>query len=352
MMKQATLQYSPGRRLVTANRKLADVFGEVRRVLAPSGSSVLILGETGVGKEGIARALHHYSDRRNGPFVAVNCATIMESLAEAELFGHEKGAFTGAGAKKKGHFEEANGGTIFLDEVGELSPDNQARLLRVLQEGEIIRVGGGKPVKINVRVVAATKQTIPDLVSEGRFRDDLYYRLAAEIVRMPSLRARPEDVKLLAETFVKEKAEAYEFDVPLLDSRIKSAFRRHSWPGNVRELQNTISAAMNRYRFRPDANGRLLLRDLPSMFSVQSTPDTSTESDAYIEPYDIKGLEQAILSQLDYRSPRRISDLSAHFDREKTAIHRRLKLMEKRGLVAIERRRGRGGNLVHLRAGK
>jgi two-component system response regulator HydG len=196
---------------------------------------VLIRGESGTGKERVAALLHRCSDRRDKPFVKVNCAAIPEALMESELFGHEQGAFTGAGKRREGRFELADGGTLFLDEIGETTPAMQSKLLRVLQEGEFQRVGGTKTVKVDVRVVAATNRDLWKEVQQGRFREDLYYRLDVVPVTLPPLRERPEEIVPLARNFLRKGL--------TLTRSAEAALREWRWPGNVRELQNVIQRA-------------------------------------------------------------------------------------------------------------
>jgi two-component system response regulator HydG len=213
--------------------------------VATSSATVLIQGESGTGKELIARAIHDKSPRRNGPFVAVNCAALPETLLESELFGYEKGAFTGAAGRKEGRFELAGGGTLFLDEVGDLSPVTQPKILRVLQEGEFERVGGTRTIRVDVRIVAATNQELAQLVREKRFREDLYYRLNVITVTAPPLRERREDVRVLAEHFL--RVYAAKNNRRLDEGFSEDAIRRleaYSWPGNVRELENVVERAV------------------------------------------------------------------------------------------------------------
>ena len=217
---------------------------DVIRQAAPSSATVLLLGESGTGKELFARALHEHSGRAAGPFVAINCGAIPESILESELFGYERGAFTGAVQRKEGRFERASGGTLFLDEVGELSLAMQVKLLRALQESEIERLGGTAPVRIDVRVVAATNQDLSARVREGRFREDLFYRLNVIQVTLPPLRDRPEDVPLLADHFLGRFAAKNGKTVRGFTSRALDALERHSWPGNVRELENAVERAV------------------------------------------------------------------------------------------------------------
>jgi transcriptional regulator with GAF, ATPase, and Fis domain len=214
------------------------------RQVAPTGATVLILGETGTGKELVARAIHESGARRGEPLVRVNCAAIPESLIESEFFGHEKGAFTGATARRDGRFAQADGGTLFLDEIGELPLDLQAKLLRVLQEGEFEPLGGTRTRKVDVRVIAATNRSLEDEISEGRFREDLYYRLNVFPIRLPALRERGDDIFLLAEAFGQRFAERMGRRFEELTDENKILLKAYFWPGNVRELQNVIERAL------------------------------------------------------------------------------------------------------------
>jgi ABC transporter, substrate-binding protein, aliphatic sulfonates family len=211
---------------------------------APTDATVLIVGETGTGKEVVARYLHHHSQRRHGPFLAVNCGALTESLAEAELFGHEKGAFTGATQAHPGWFESAQGGTLLLDEIGELSLSLQVKLLRVLQEREITRVGSRKPIKVDVRVIAATHVDLAQAIRERRFREDLYYRLNIAVVPLPPLRQRRDDIPLLAQHFLSLYARRLGRPVRRLSPDALEVLLEYSWPGNIRELENTLHNAV------------------------------------------------------------------------------------------------------------
>ncbi|HUX37167.1 MAG TPA: sigma-54 dependent transcriptional regulator [Rectinemataceae bacterium] len=221
-------------------RKVMDL---VRRV-APTRASVLITGESGVGKELVADALHNLSPRRDGPLVKVHCAALAESLLESELFGHEKGSFTGANARKRGRFELADGGTLFLDEIGEINQTVQIKILRVLQERKFERVGGEETVDVDVRIVAATNRDLAKEVAEGRFREDLYYRLNVVNIAVPPLRERRDDIPLLAIAFLREFAEENRKHVEGFDARARQALYAHPWPGNVRELRNCVESAV------------------------------------------------------------------------------------------------------------
>jgi DNA-binding NtrC family response regulator len=211
--------------------------------IAASDATVLILGESGTGKELVARAIHQRSARKDGPFVPVNCAAIPETLLESELFGHEKGAFTGADRKRRGLFVEANGGTLLLDEVGDLSAPLQAKLLRALQERSIRPLGAHQDVRLDLRVISATHRDLPRLVKEGRFREDLYYRLAVLPLRLPSLRERPEDIMLLATHFLERATAALGKQLDGFDEESTAWMLSHRWPGNVRELENVVERA-------------------------------------------------------------------------------------------------------------
>ena len=222
---------------------MQDVFATIERVAATS-STVLITGESGTGKELVARAVHFNSLRRDRPFVALNCGAVPETLLESELFGHVRGAFTGALANKKGLIESAEGGTIFLDEIGEMAPSMQVKLLRVLQDRRFRRLGGTDEVQADVRVIAATHQDLPKMVAEGRFREDLYYRLHVLTVRLPPLRDRTEDIPLLAEHFLQQFASQMGKPVRTMSAPAMTLLQNHAWRGNVRELQNAMERAV------------------------------------------------------------------------------------------------------------
>jgi len=229
--------------MVGGSSAMRKVFDFIRRV-APTDSTVLVQGESGTGKELVAHALHRNSPRADRPFVAINCAAIAETLLESELFGHEKGAFTGAAAQKKGKVEVAEGGTLFLDEIGELAPGLQAKLLRVLQEREFERLGGTRPIKLNIRLVAATNRSLPDAVKAGTFRNDLYYRLNVVTLNMPPLRDRREDISVLAEHFAAKASRKCGMRLKPLSSEALGCLMHYDWPGNVRELENALERAL------------------------------------------------------------------------------------------------------------
>ncbi len=217
---------------------------EAIETVAPTDATVLITGESGTGKEVVARAIHALSTRRFHPMVPVHCGALTETLLESELFGHEKGAFTGAQYRKKGKFEVAEGGTVFLDEIGDISLKTQTDLLRVLQEREIVRVGGNQPIKVDFRVVAATNKDLEKLIEDGHFRPDLFYRLNVFHIELPALRDRKEDIPLLVTHFVKQFAEQMNKRITRVASAAMSILQQYPWPGNVRELENAVERAM------------------------------------------------------------------------------------------------------------
>jgi two-component system NtrC family response regulator len=231
--------------LIGKSKKMRDIFDTIQKV-APSGATVLIEGESGTGKELVARSIHFNSPRREKPFVAVNCSALAENLLESELFGHEKGAFTGAVATKKGRFELADGGTLFLDEIGELSPNLQVKLLRVLQEKVFERVGGVRTISVDIRILAATNKDLQQEMQDGRFREDLYYRLNVVHIVLPPLKARKEDIHLLVNHFIKKYASERRSAAPVtgVDQEVDRLFYDYNWPGNIRELENVIERVM------------------------------------------------------------------------------------------------------------
>jgi len=283
---EVNLEYS----MVGISGRMREVFEFIRRV-APTDATVLIEGESGTGKELVARAIHRNSRRAENTFVAINCAAIVENLLESELFGHEKGAFTGAAAQKKGKIEIAERGTLFLDEVGELAPELQAKLLRVLQEKEFERVGGTKPISLDIRLIAATNKKLSHAVDRGEFRKDLYYRLNVVSVAMPALRDRPEDIPQLAEHFLTKVSRKCKMKIKNLSEDSKACLLRYDWPGNVRELENAIERAVVL-----GAGETILPEDLPETV-LDSSPTISHESAKYLSSVkDAK--RQAILHAL------------------------------------------------------
>jgi DNA-binding NtrC family response regulator len=225
--------------IVGRSLRMRDVYEQVRQV-APTLATVLIVGESGTGKELVARAIHAASPRGESAFVTVNCGALPDSLLESELFGYERGAFTGAVGPRPGRIEQAAGGTLFLDEVGEMSPKTQVDFLRVLQDREVRRLGGAQPITVDVRFIAATNKNLEEAVRAGTFREDLYYRLAVIPISLPPLRERPDDIPLIADVFLREFCAKYGREEKVLDPATLQALHEHAWPGNVRELQNLI----------------------------------------------------------------------------------------------------------------
>jgi transcriptional regulator with GAF, ATPase, and Fis domain len=262
-----------GDEIVGADFGLREVMQQVRHV-APTESPVLLTGETGVGKDVIANAIHLGSRRREGPFIPVNCGAIPDSLIDSELFGHEKGAFTGALARKRGRFERAHGGTILLDEIGEMPLEAQVRLLRVLQHREVERVGGTERIPVDIRVIAATNQDLGQAVEVGRFREDLWFRLNVFPIHVPPLRERPSDIPALVQHFIERKAEELKIgELPRLAVDSMEVLLAYAWPGNVRELENVMERAMILHR-----GAALRFDDLGGSFSEVPAPDAGGAS--------------------------------------------------------------------------
>jgi transcriptional regulator with GAF, ATPase, and Fis domain len=243
--------------------------------VAPTSSSVLLLGETGTGKELFARAIHAHGPRRSNPLVIVNCAALPPTLIESELFGHARGAFTGAVATRQGRFELAHRGTLFLDEIGDLPLDLQAKLLRVLQEGAFERVGSSQTLKVDVRIVAATNRDLQKLVAEGSFRDDLYYRLSVFPIRLPPLRERREDIPALVWFIIHTRQRAMHRWIKRVPDSMMATFQRHDWPGNIRELENVIERALIH---SSDDTLRLLEDSFDPVFTAKVPDDTTLSS--------------------------------------------------------------------------
>ena len=260
-----------GSRGVVGNSPLMHTVVERLRQIAPTSATVLITGESGTGKELVAKALHTNSPRRTKPFVALNCAALAENILESELFGHIRGAFTGADRERKGWFEHANGGTMFLDEVGDIPLSTQVKLLRVLESGEIVRVGTNEPVKVNVRLISATNRDLKEGIASGSFRQDLYHRLKVVSVQLPPLRSRREDITLLTETFLKQFTTAHDKKVTSITPTARKALMGHPWPGNVRELKNVIESMVV-----VDFDGVLDVDDLPEDL-VAAPPGTGLD---------------------------------------------------------------------------
>ncbi|MGZ3705854.1 MAG: sigma 54-interacting transcriptional regulator, partial [Bdellovibrionota bacterium] len=269
VLKTIVNRASPGRELVGQSSAISSLLSMVDKI-APTRVSVLIQGESGTGKELIAHRIHRQSDRLDKPFVTINCGALQESLLESELFGHEKGSFTGAVAQKIGLAETADGGTLFLDEIGEMSLNIQAKLLRFLQEGEMYRVGGKQPIRVDVRVLSATNRDLENEVKNGRFREDLFYRLNTITLRVPPLRKRPEDVAMLVRYFLDHSR--YGSSRALnVDPKAMNALKNYAWPGNIRELQNMIE----QLRILVEGN-EIRLEDLP--FNIRMAQSNALQS--------------------------------------------------------------------------
>jgi two-component system, NtrC family, response regulator AtoC len=254
---------------------MVGVFKMVARA-APTKSTVLILGESGTGKEVIARSVHQHSSRAQGPFVPVDCGALTETLLESELFGHTRGAFTGAVTDKKGVFQSANGGTCFLDEIGDISLNMQSKLLRVLQEGEVRPVGGKEWVKVDVRVLAATNKDLDELVKTRAFREDLYYRLKVITIRLPPLRERPEDIEALAHIFIRRYSAAAGKPITAISDDALERIRNYSWPGNIRQLENAVEQAVVLSKssvLTPDDLPHEVREDLPPSYDTAGNGD-------------------------------------------------------------------------------
>jgi DNA-binding NtrC family response regulator len=256
--------------MIGKSPKMAAIH-EAIRVTAPTSGRVLITGENGTGKELVARALHEGSRRAGGPFVKLNCAAIPAELIESELFGHEKGSFTGATQLRRGKFELADGGTIFLDEIGDMAPSAQAKVLRVLQEGELERVGGAETLRVDVRVIAATNKDLPEEIAQGRFREDLYYRLNVVPIEVPPLRERREDIPALAEHFARRSCADNDRRQKRIDDDAMTLLMQHAWPGNVRELRNLVERLVILTGDRPAITASDVRAALPSVKAARGS---------------------------------------------------------------------------------
>jgi transcriptional regulator with PAS, ATPase and Fis domain len=264
--------------IIGNNPKMKEMFEQLK-VVAPTGLTVLIQGESGTGKEVIANLIHRLSDRKSKPFVAIDCGAIPESLIESELFGHEKGAFTDARTQKEGKFEQAEGGTIFLDEITNLTDSNQIKLLRAIQERKITRLGGKKPIELNVRIMTATNKKLIDAVNAQTFRADLYYRLNEFHLDLPPLRERKDDIGLFVEHFLKDANKELNKNVEFVAPDIMEKIKKHSWPGNIRELRNSIRRAvllatgntLNSIFIQEDSEDIRTFSDVPNNLSLEDS---------------------------------------------------------------------------------
>ncbi|MEZ5977614.1 MAG: sigma-54 dependent transcriptional regulator [Planctomycetota bacterium] len=325
--------------IVARSPRILQTLRSAARV-AHSRGTVLITGESGTGKERIAQFIHENSPRKDGPFVRVNCAALSESLLESELFGHEKGAFTGAHRRREGRFELADGGTLLLDEIGEISPSVQAKLLRVLEENEFERVGGDRTLSVDVRVVAATNRNLPEEVARGRFREDLYYRLHVLPIHLDPLRERPEDVVPLAEHFVRHFAKQGGLNpAPELGDDARDALLSWSWPGNVRELENVVQRAvvlsrggtLHREDFALGVEGPRGALPSRSEERAQVGPDYAPEALANRKLADIE--RDAILATLDETGGNK-TEAARRLGVTARTLSNKMKLWKQLGLVA------------------
>lgn len=327
------LRYRIHGEIIATSPGMREVLERVARVGATK-ARVLITGESGTGKELVARAIHDASERRAGKFVKVNCAAIPRELIESELFGYEKGAFTGAGHRKKGLFEVAHGGTIFLDEIGDMDLDAQSKVLRVLQAGEITRVGGHEPIKVDVRVVAATHRDLKEQAGKGEFREDLFFRLAVVPIELPPLRERTEDIALLARHFIDACCEENGLAHKRIDQDALDVLAKHDWPGNVRELRNVIE----RMVVLSDAD--LRLQDVPAELRDAAVEEPSTlPADGAVAALIEAGraelplkafreaVERAYILQRLREHDFNVSRTAAALDVERTHLHRKMKLL-------------------------
>jgi len=297
--------------------KMQEVFAAIRKV-ATSDAPVLLLGESGTGKEMAALAVHRRSARHDGPFVAINCGAIPESLLESELFGHEKGSFTGAHAQRKGRIETAAGGTLFLDEIGELPLPLQVKLLRFLQEQRLTRVGGREEIEIDVRIIAATNADLKQATSQGKFREDLYYRLAVVTIALPPLRERPDDVRLLAQSFLQRFAVENGKNNLVFQPDALKALIRYNWPGNVRELENRVKRAVIM------ADGRRLTAQDLELTQAAGAEGAITLKEAR------ENLEREMIQQTLQRHSGKISSAATELGISRPTLY---ELMEKLGIT-------------------
>ena len=315
LRKEVEREYS-FENIISKNETIQKIFEVIKKV-AQYKSTILITGESGTGKELIARALHYHSERSKHLFVPVNCGAIPENLLESELFGHAKGAFTDAIRTKKGLFEEADGGTLFLDEIGDLPPQLQVKLLRVLQDGEIRRVGESKPIKIDVRIVAATVKDLLKEASENRFRDDLYYRLNVFPIHLPPLRERKEDIPLLVDHFIVKYSQSLNKNVGGIDHKAMEKLMNYRWSGNIRELENTIERAIVLID-----RDRIEVENLP--VEIQNYQEKNQWMEVDEEEYSIKKASKALETSLIKKALRKTKGNHTHAAKILEISHRAL----------------------------
>ncbi len=332
--QRLTTEIRQEQNLIGEGARMKEIFQFLARV-APTDATVLLEGESGTGKELAARALHTNSSRRTKPFVAINCGAIPEALMESELFGYERGAFTGALTQKKGRLEMAEGGVVFLDEIGDLTPAMQVKLLRVLQERELDRIGGKNPIKIDVRVIAATNRDLGEAVRAGEFRQDLYYRLAVMKLVMPPLRERREDIPMLVRHFVQKFAARRGMKGRPVSREAMAALVHYDWPGNVRELENAMERALVM-----GASDSVLLEDLPESLLEQNAPEEIHEGKYHAS---VKELKKQLIIDAVVQARGNYVDAAEILGLNSTYLHRLIRNLElKDELNAALRKRGRG----------
>jgi two-component system response regulator AtoC/two-component system nitrogen regulation response regulator NtrX len=311
--------------IIGKSREMKDVYNKIEKV-GPTDVTVLIQGESGSGKELVAKEIHKKSPRRNNPMIIMNCAALPETLIESELFGHEKGAFTGATERRLGKFELADKGTIFLDEIGDMSPNTQAKVLRVLQEQKFERLGGNETLHVDVRVISATHKLLLKEIEEGRFREDLYYRLKVVEISIPPLRDRREDILLLADEFTKFFSVKYKKNIKSISSETANVFTRYNWPGNVRQLQNMIESAIVM------ANSETLgIYDFPDEIKNSNTFNVSFSNIDYNLPFRdakrtvIESFEKDFLSRKLQENDGNISKAAEALDMHRQSLQHKIK---------------------------
>jgi DNA-binding NtrC family response regulator len=314
LRKKLTRQYS-FQDIISKNARMHEIFNLIREI-ASLRSTVLIQGESGTGKELVARAIHYSGDRARQPFIGVSCAALAETLLESELFGHEKGSFTGAVTQKKGKFEMADGGTIFLDEIGDISPKLQMDLLRVLQERCFYRVGGSEEIKVDVRVIAATNVDLQEAVAKGKFRDDLYYRLNVIDIRIPALRERREDIPLLARGFIERISHELGKEVSDLSEGALKILLGYNWPGNVRELENAVERAI------VTSKGRILAEDNFAFLN-----HNKIEHQGWSVPTNLTldDLEKEVIAATIQRTQGNIKEAAAQLGIDRSTLYEKIK---------------------------
>ena len=315
-----TSQLSSRYSIIGKSEVMLELFRKIEKI-APTKGRVLILGESGTGKELVARAIHKHSNLSDKPFIKVNCAAIPPELIESELFGHEKGAFTGATHLKRGLFEQADGGTVFLDEIGDMSLSAQAKVLRVLQSGEFTRVGGEKSIFVDVRVIAATNKNLEEMVKNEIFREDLYFRLSVLPIYVPPLRERSEDIPLLVEGFISLFCREYGFKIKKIEPKVIEVLQSYSWPGNVRELKNMVE------RIVILSGDHIGIKDLPFEISKKYIPEFKLENFSHLTLKEFRQLmERNFIKMKLNETSWNITKAAKLLDIERTNLHKKIKL--------------------------